>query len=102
MKINYKIRIDDNVLSYLEKKKRKVITLTINKSGGGCCPTIEVYDIDLNQPSNIEFYNKFEIDDVTVFVNKIARVTAPILRFSLQKSLFVSSIIPSGLSLKGH
>jgi len=102
MNTNYDIKIDDNVLAYLQKKNKNIITLTVNKSGGGCCPTIEVADIDLKEPLNLVIYNRFEVGDITVFVSKIARVTAPVLRFQLQKTLFISSIVPAGISLKGH
>ena len=102
MNTGYKIKIDDAVLAYLKKKKKNTITLTVNKSGGGCCPTIEVADVDLREPVNTVVYDKFVVGDINIFVSKIARVTAPVLRFSLQKTLFVSSIVPAGLSLKGH
>lgn len=102
MYTNFKIAIDDNVLEYLKKKNKKVITLTINKSGGGCCPTFEVADVDLSEPSNMLIYNKYNIGDITVFVSKIAKVTAPVLRFSLNRTFFLSSIVPSGISLKEH
>tara|TARA_Y100001933_G_C18972071_1_gene552960 strand:- start:366 stop:677 length:312 start_codon:yes stop_codon:yes gene_type:complete len=102
MNTNYEIKIDESVLAYLQKKKKNVITLTINQGGGGCCPTIEVADVDMREPENTVIYNKFELGDITVYVSKIARVTAPVLRFTLQKSLLFSSIVPAGLSLKGH
>lgn len=102
MNTNYEIKIDDNVISYLSKKNKKVITLTINQSGGGCCPTFEIADIDLKAPENELIYNQFQINGITVYVSKIAKVTTPVLKFSLEKLLFVSSIVPVGLSLKGH
>ncbi len=102
MNANYKIKIDDQVIAYLEKKNKEIITLTVNKSGGGCCPTIEVCDVNIGAPENDSFYNKYPVGGVTVFVSKTARITAPVLKFSLKKTFFISSIVPTGLSLKGH
>ncbi len=102
MNMNYEIKIDDTLLAYLKKKNKSIISLTVNTSGGGCCPTIEVADVEIREPSNLNDYNKYEAHGVSVFVSKNARVTAPVLRFQLKKSLFVSNIIPIGLSLKGH
>lgn len=102
MTTNYQIKIDDSALAYLRKKKKNTVTLNINKSGGGCCPTIEVADIDLTKPENTKLYNAYAVGEITVFVSKIAQVSAPVLRFKLQKTLFFSTLVPVGLRLKGH
>jgi hypothetical protein len=99
---NFKIIIDDSVLDYLKAKNKRVITLSINKSGGGCCPTFDVVDISLRVPSNIEMYNKYEDGNITIFISKLVIIKAPVLRFSLKKSLFFSNIIAVGLTLKDN
>lgn len=102
MKNSINIKFDENVLSYLEQKKRNTLTLTINISGGGCCPTIEVADIDFSPPEELGDYNKFECDNINVYISKRAKILTPVLRFKLEKNLFFSRIVPIGLSLKGH
>jgi len=102
MKVNYSIKVDEQVIHHMKKKKKTHLTVTVKQSGGGCCPTIEVADVDLAPPSNQDLYNLFHVDDISVYVSKSARVTAPVLRLSLEKSFFINSIVPQGLSLKGH
>lgn len=102
MKTNYTIKIDDNVIAHMSKKNKKDITVTVKQSGGGCCPTIEAVDVDLNPPSNEDLYHVFHVNNIRVFVSKSARVTAPVLRLSLEKSFFINSVVAQGLSLKGH
>lgn len=100
MSTNYKIKIDEGVLEYLKKKNKSIITLTVNQSGGGCCPTIEVANIELFEPDNSTLYNRFIVDDITIFVSKNARVTTPVLSFTIEKTLFFSNIVPVGITLK--
>lgn len=102
MKNSINIKFDDDVLIYLKNKKRNVLTLTINISGGGCCPTIEVFDIDFNTPQDLDLYNNFTYDGIDVYISKNAKINTPVLRFKLEKSLFFSHIIPVGLNLKNH
>ncbi|MGB3368094.1 MAG: hypothetical protein WBA54_11425 [Acidaminobacteraceae bacterium] len=102
MKNSINIKFDDDVLIYLKNKKRSVLTLTINISGGGCCPTIEVVDIDFNIPNNLESYNNLTCDGIDVYISKTAKINTPVLRFKLEKALFFSHIIAVGLNLKSH
>lgn len=102
MKNSINIKFDEAVLIYLKNKNRNVLTLTINISGGGCCPTVEVFDIDFSTPKTLDSYNKFTYDDISVYISKTAKINTPVLRFKLEKSLFFSSIIPVGLNLKSH
>jgi len=102
MKNSINIKFDENVLIYLKNKNRNVLTLTINTSGGGCCPTIEVVDIDFNTPKNLDSYNNFTCNDIDVYISKTAKINTPVLRFKLEKALFFSRITPVGLNLKSH
>lgn len=102
MKQHYEIKLDENLVKYLEKKKKNVITLTIKKNGGGCCPTFESADIDLKKPIDINNYNVFNIENIHIYVCKNAKVTAPVLKFELKKSFLLSHIVPLGLSLIEH
>lgn len=102
MKNSISIKFDENVVRYLEQKKRNTLTLTINISGGGCCPTIEVADIDFSPPEECDDYNKFNCENINVYISKKAKIITPVLRFKLEKNLFFCRIVPIGLNLKGH
>lgn len=96
------IKIDDNVVDYMTKKGKHTLTLDINKSGGGCCPTIEVVEISFKEPENLNAYKCYIEKGINVYVSKQARVTSPVLKFILSKTLFSKQIIPIGLTLKSH
>lgn len=96
------IQVDPAVLEHMSKKGKTVLTLTVQQSGGGCCPTIESADVELKEPKNTDLYTTYEQDGIRIFVGKNVRVTAPVLRFTLEKIMFVKSIVPRGIQLKGH
>lgn len=94
------IAIDSDVHDFLTKKKKKALVLDISKSGGGCCPTYEVADITYKKPENEVLYIVSVIEEIEVYISKIATVTAPVLRFSLENVGFVKQIVVKGISLK--
>lgn len=96
---NTMIAIDSEVQDFLIKKKKKTLVLDISISGGGCCPTYEVADISYKKPENISLYNVSITDDIEVYISKMAIVSAPVLRFSLENG-FVKQIVAKGLNLK--
>lgn len=94
------IAIDPDVRDFLTKKNKMMLVLDIFKSGGGCCPTYEVADITYKKPEQTMLYNLSIIDDIEVYISKMAIITAPILRFSLENKGFMKQITPKGLNLK--
>lgn len=98
----YHVKLTEEVMDHLSKKNVKVLRLDILITGGGCCDTIESTQVTHKAPKNIELYNEFDVEGVTVYVSKMARVTAPVLTFKLVKQLFVKTIEPTGLSIKSH
>ncbi len=97
-----KIVLEPNVIQHLKDKKSSVITLSVNQSGGGCCPTIETAEVDLSAPKNVEDYILYEQDGYQVYVGRNVKVGTPVLKFVLEKVLFFKSIEAKGLILKTH
>lgn len=96
------IKLDSDVIDYLEKRNKNTITLIIKISGGGCCPTFESADIELKTPEHLHNYYHIEQDDLHFYIMKTAKISAPVLRFALEKSFLSKTIVPLGLSLKKH
>jgi len=96
----FQIKMDDAVLGYLDKKRKTALTLTISATGGGCCPTFEIAEVSLTKPDQSDSFNSFQQNDVTVYISKNAKVTAPTLHFTLKKNLLGATIQAEGLSLK--
>ena len=94
------IEISRPVMAHMKKKGKNDLTLTIRTSGGGCCPTFEVADVEMRKPEAVDDYNLINFEGVHVYVAKTAKITAPILKFNLEKSFFSKSIVPAGLTLK--
>ncbi|BEP28738.1 CC/Se motif family (seleno)protein [Helicovermis profundi] len=99
---NIKINLEKDVIDFMRKKNRTELTLTVRISGGGCCETFEISEIDLNKPSNIDLYNVFKIDDIDIYISKNTKISTPLLNFKLEKSLFSKNIIAVGVLLKKH
>lgn len=97
---NITIKIDDDVLEWMNKKRKRVLTLQVNTTGGGCCPTFEIADINLFKPDQVENFETFEQNDITVYISKNARISARTLHFMLKKNLIGATILAEGLSLK--
>jgi len=95
----FSIKLENNLLQYLQKKNKKCITLTINKSGGGCCPTFEVIEIVTSLPSNTSDYTEYDSEDIKIFISNNTRILASTLRFTLRKTLFISVIGVEGISI---
>jgi Fe-S cluster assembly iron-binding protein IscA len=100
MNKNITIKIDDDVLEWMNKKRKRVLTLRVNTTGGGCCPTFEIADINLFKPDQVENFETFEQNDITVYISKNTRISAPTLHFILKKNLIGATIQAEGLSLK--
>ncbi|MBE0450783.1 MAG: hypothetical protein IBX70_08045 [Clostridia bacterium] len=94
------IKISDVGLEYLENKQHKTITLVINTSGGGCCPTFESEDIYFKAPQNPEEFNEFEVNSFKIYIDKKARVNTPALQFDVEKKLVFTKFTVRGLALK--
>lgn len=95
----FTIKLDKNLLQYLKKKNKKCITLTINKSGGGCCPTFEVIEIISSSPSNTADYSEYNSEGIQLFISNNTRIIASTLRFTLNKTFFIHVIGVEGISI---
>jgi Fe-S cluster assembly iron-binding protein IscA len=100
--VQMKIKISDAGMEYLKRKQYNSITLEIKTSGGGCCPTFESDEIYFKEPQNIDNYNVFEVSDISVYVDKKAKVIASVLQFDVEKLMFFTKLTVSGLALKKH
>lgn len=100
MKQLYKIEIDQSVLEQAHKKGKKVLTLSISTTGGGCCPTFETAEVNLIKPDDVEQFDIFEQDNMTIYISKRARIIAKTLHFKRKKNLIGATIQVEGLSLK--
>lgn len=99
IKKNFSISLDEKLMAYLTKKRKAVLTLTVVKSGGGCCPTFEIANVDVNQPSSLENYTHFEHQGISIYISNNTRIIASTLSFKLNKTLFIKDITVSGISL---
>ncbi len=94
------IKISDAGLDYLERKQHNVITLEIEITGGGCCPTYEVEDIYFKQPDHLDKFNVSEFNGITLYIDKNVKVITPVLQFDVEKTLIFEKMIVKGLGLK--
>lgn len=92
------IKIEDTLRDYLNKKQKKTLRLDIKITGGGCCDTFEMAEVETTPPENTGLYHEEHVDDITVYVSKRAKVLSTLV-FKLQKTLFLNTIEVSGLSL---
>lgn len=99
---SFKLKIDDTVLAYMHKKRKSNLTLTISSTGGGCCPTFELSEVSLTKPDQLEVFDIFHQNDITVYISKNARVIASVLHFRLKNNLIGATIQVEGLSLKNR
>lgn len=97
MSIN--ISIEEGVLNYIEKKNVDCLSVDITMSGGGCCPTFEMAEINLRRPKDLSKYDAYQSNGINIYVEKKAIINSTLV-FSLQKNFLTSSIIVSGLSLR--
>ena len=102
MNKSFSIKIDQNVLNYMKKKRKEILTLDIITTGGGCCPTFEIAEVDLLKPKQPELFDDYEQDNITLYISKKAKIPAKTLQFKLEKKLFGATILVEGLSLKKH
>ncbi len=93
------IMIGDAVRNYLKKKETRDLTLSVHKSGGGCCPIFEVAEVTLGEPEKPDWYRTVEKDGINVHIAKNVRAESPVIRFHLQKNLFTKTVIAEGLKL---
>lgn len=84
---SFELKIDNAVLDYMRKKRKSNLTLTISSTGGGCCPTFEVSEVSLVKPDQLDEFNIFKQNDVTLYISKNARVIRSTLHFILKKNL---------------
>jgi len=99
IKKKFSIKLETNLLQYLQKKNKKVITLTVNKSGGGCCPIFEVIEIITSLPSDTTNYSQYDSDGIKLYISNNTRIIASTLRFTLKKVFFINDIGVEGLSI---
>ena len=97
---SFKLKIDAAVLAYMHKKGKNDLTLTISSTGGGCCPTFELSEVSLIKPDQLEAFDIFQQNDITVYISKNAKVIASVLHFMLKKNLIGATIQVEGLSIK--
>jgi len=100
MNKSYKIEIDQPVLDYMKRKRKNVLTLEISSTGGGCCPTFEIAEVNLITPDKTELFNVYLQNDITLYISKNAKVIAQTLHFTLKKNLFGATILVDGIFLK--
>lgn len=97
---SYGIKIDQSVLDYMDKKGKDVLTLDIILTGGGCCPTMEISEIEFRKPDKTDLYDVYEQNDITLYISKKAKITAPTLHFILKNKFIGSTIETEGISVK--
>lgn len=97
---SFELKIDNAVLDYIRKKRKSNLTLTISSTGGGCCPTFDVPEVSLVKPDQLDAFDIFQQDDVSIYISKNARVIRSTLHFILKKNLIGATIQVEGLSLK--
>ncbi|HEY5556534.1 CC/Se motif family (seleno)protein [Acetobacterium sp.] len=100
MNKSYKMEIDQPVLDYMKRKRKNVLTLEISSTGGGCCPTFEISEVNLITPDKTELFNVYRQNDITLYISKNAKVIAQTLHFTLKKNLFGTTILVDGIFLK--
>jgi hypothetical protein len=97
---NYKIAIKDDLKDYLKNKNIEVISLSISESGGGCYPTIQVYEITHTKPDNENDHVNHHIDGLELFIDKNAVVSESGITFSL--GTIIKNVVVEGLILDGE
>jgi len=100
MNKSYNIEIDQPVLDYLKRKRKNVLTLEISTTGGGCCPTFEISEVNPTVPDKTELFNVYQQNDIIIYISKNAKVIAQTLHFTLKKNLFGATIQVDGIFLK--
>ena len=100
MNKSYKIEIDQPVLDYMKRKRKNVLTLEISSTGGGCCPTFEIAEVNLIIPDKTELFNVYLQNDITLYISKKTKVIAQTLHFTLKKNFFGATILVDGIFLK--
>ncbi|KNZ43407.1 hypothetical protein [Acetobacterium bakii] len=97
---SYGIKIDQTVLDYMKGKGKDVLTLDIILTGGGCCPTMEISEIEFRKPEKPDLYDVYEQNDTTLYISKEAKVITPTLHFILKNNFIGSTVEAEGLSVK--
>lgn len=100
MSKSYGIKIDQSVLDYMNGKEKDVLTLDIILTGGGCCPTMEISEIEFRKPDKTNLYDVYQDNNITLYISKKAKVTAPTLHFILKKNFIGSTVEVEGISVK--
>jgi hypothetical protein len=93
------VMIGDAVRDYMKKKETQDLTLSVHKSGGGCCPTFEVAEVTLGKPEKADWFRTVDESGIHVHIAKNVKAASPVIRFKLQKNLFTKTVIAEGLKL---
>jgi hypothetical protein len=93
-----KIKITDNAIKYLEKKKEKIITIDLFVAG--CCVEIGEPIIKLGTPpQDLHKYNVFYEGEYTIYFYKGADVREEGITITLNKFLGMESLEVKGINL---
>lgn len=95
------IKFDEEVIKYMSKKNKSSIMVTMVKSGGGWCGSLSIPDLELRAPEELKNYIKYTENGIDVYLHKNVKVTAPVIRFRLNKIFFVSTIYIEGIKQSG-
>jgi hypothetical protein len=86
-------------MTYLEKKKSKVLTLSVITSGGGWCGPIMIPQIGYHVPKVSEHYTIYNVQDVRVYIKNNVNTVNNKLEFYTSSFLFITSLEVKGLKL---
>jgi len=89
------VKINEEVLTYLQKKNRTVVTLQIQTMGGGWCGSTKVQVVGHEKPSSLEGYTHFNVSGIDVYIYK--NVLGEALVFQIQRTFFFKSVYAAGI-----
>lgn len=91
------IQIHEKVKQYLKKKEKDTLTVELEVSDS-CCIPASLPHVLLDKPKEPDKYDRFEVDDITVYVYKGA-VIKDVLRLNLTNYFLFKEIEVNGIKV---
>lgn len=79
------ITISEQTKAYLKKKNLSCLTLSLVSGGGGCCGVVAMPSVRYEAPSDLNQYMHYLVDDINVYIHKLAIEEDSQLKFILRK-----------------
>lgn len=92
-----KVSVESNAKAFLLEKNRNIVTLFLRSTGGGWCGIIQVPELAYKVPEVPEGFQSYDIDGLTIYIQKSAAVGAEHISFVLKGFWIFKTVVVEGV-----